>query len=111
MAGVFAGEAALVAGASSGIGRAVARRPAEEGVVGGEVNMANQFPPGWDEERVRRVLAYYEAQSDDEASAEDKTGSEGDRYTLMEVPVQLVPVIRCLIAQYETGAEMSVGGS
>jgi len=29
------------------------------------------FPPGWDEGRVRRVLGHYEAQSDEEAAAED----------------------------------------
>lgn len=31
---------------------------------------ANIFPPGWDEERVNKVLQYYESQSDDEALAE-----------------------------------------
>jgi hypothetical protein len=25
------------------------------------------FPPGWDEERVQKVLAHYETQSEDEA--------------------------------------------
>jgi len=36
--------------------------------------MANsRFPPGWDEGRVQTVLAHYEAQSDDEALAEDET--------------------------------------
>jgi len=30
------------------------------------------FPPGWNEARVRRVLAHYEAQSDEEAVAEDE---------------------------------------
>jgi hypothetical protein len=31
----------------------------------------NQFPPGWDEPRVSRVLAYYEEKTEAEAMAED----------------------------------------
>ena len=35
------------------------------------------FPPGWDEERVRRVLAHYETQTEEEeAVAEDEGASE-----------------------------------
>ncbi len=30
------------------------------------------FPPGWDEERLRRVLFHYEKQTDEEAAAEDE---------------------------------------
>jgi len=30
------------------------------------------FPPGWDEARVRRVLAHYEEQTEEEAVAEDE---------------------------------------
>ena len=30
----------------------------------------NKFPPGWDEQRVREVLDYYEHQTDEEASTE-----------------------------------------
>jgi hypothetical protein len=31
-----------------------------------------RFPPGWDEERVRKVLAHYEEQTEEEATAEDE---------------------------------------
>ncbi len=31
-----------------------------------------KFPPGWDEERVRRAIEYYESQSEDAAAAEDE---------------------------------------
>jgi len=31
-----------------------------------------KFPPGWDEERVGKVLAHYEEQTEDEAVAEDE---------------------------------------
>ena len=30
----------------------------------------SEFPPGWDEERVRSVIAYYDQQTADEAVAE-----------------------------------------
>ncbi len=32
----------------------------------------NKFPPGWNPERVKRVLANYESQSEEEAVAEDE---------------------------------------
>jgi hypothetical protein len=34
----------------------------------------NQFPDGWDEGKVQRVLAHYGTQSEDEALAEDEAG-------------------------------------
>jgi hypothetical protein len=61
----------------------------------------NEFPPGWDEARVRRVIDYYEAQSEDEAFAEDEAVFSGRHHTLMEVPADLVPTIRELIAKHE----------
>jgi len=36
----------------------------------------NRFPPGWDEEKVRRVLGYYERQTEEEAVAEDEAAYE-----------------------------------
>jgi hypothetical protein len=59
----------------------------------------NQFPPGWDHERVRRVLEHYEGQSDEEAVAEDEDRYDSATHTVMEVPPELVPEIRQLIAQ------------
>jgi hypothetical protein len=58
------------------------------------------FPPGWDEERVRRVLAHYEVQTEEEAVAEDESAFEKGR-TVIEVPAELMPVIREVLAQYE----------
>jgi hypothetical protein len=57
------------------------------------------YPDGWDAERVRRVLEHYEAQSDDEAVAEDEAAYETTTHTAMEVPVDLVPAVRELIAK------------
>ena len=36
----------------------------------------NKFPPGWDEKKVRKVLAHYEEQSEEEALAEDEAAYE-----------------------------------
>jgi len=60
----------------------------------------NQFPPGWDEERVRRVLAHYETQTEEEAVAEDERAFKGRGRTVVEVPAELMPVIREIIAQH-----------
>jgi hypothetical protein len=57
------------------------------------------FPPGWDEERVNNVLAHYEQQTDEEAVAEDEAAFESTTSTAMQVPVDLVPKVRELIAQ------------
>ncbi len=58
----------------------------------------SKFPNGWSEERVRKVLAFYEEQTEDEAIAEDEAGIETSE-TVMSVPLELVPTIRELIAK------------
>ncbi len=58
-----------------------------------------KYPPGWDEARVRRVVEHYEEQSDEEALAEDEAAYESTTHTVMEVPVDLVPAVRELIAK------------
>ena len=60
----------------------------------------NEFPLGWDEDRVRRVLTHYESQTDEEAVAEDEAAFESRTETLMEVPNELVPAVRELIAKF-----------
>lgn len=62
----------------------------------------NIFPPGWDKDRVKRVLAHYEAQSEEEAIAEDEAAYEAQDQTVMEVPTDLVPAVRDLIAKRKT---------
>lgn len=61
-----------------------------------------RFPSGWDEERVRSVLRHYEEQTEDEAVAEDEAAFEDQNQTFMEVPNDLVPQIRSLIAKHKT---------
>ncbi len=64
----------------------------------------NNFPPGWDEARVQRVLEHYEAQSDEEAVAEDEASFEATTHTAMEVPVDLLPTVKELIAKHKRSA-------
>ena len=60
-----------------------------------------QFPPGWDEERVRRVIAHYERQTEEEAVAEDEAAFESPTATFIEVPNELLPAVRELIAKHK----------
>ncbi len=61
-----------------------------------------RFPPNWDEQRVRKVLARYEEQTEEEATAEDEAVSGNPNQTIMEVPSELVPAVRELIARHLT---------
>ncbi|OWY68287.1 hypothetical protein B7486_26865 [cyanobacterium TDX16] len=67
----------------------------------------NKFPSGWDNERVQKVIAYYEEQTEDEAVAEDEAAFEQQLQTTMEIPKELVPVVRELIAKYQDTKEAS----
>ncbi|MDE0553657.1 MAG: hypothetical protein OXI24_05550 [Candidatus Poribacteria bacterium] len=60
----------------------------------------NEFPPGWDEERVQSVIAYYDQQTEDEAVAEAEEAFENETSVLIEVPIELVPAVRELIAKH-----------
>ena len=60
----------------------------------------NEFPPGWNEERVQSVIAHYEQQTEDEAVAEDEAAFEDESSMLIEVPIELVPAVRELIAKH-----------
>jgi len=60
-----------------------------------------KFPPGWDEERVTEVLAHYESQTEEEAVAEDEAAFEASGQTVMEIPTELVPRVRQLIAKHK----------
>jgi hypothetical protein len=66
----------------------------------------NKLPPGWNEERVQRVLAHYESQTDEEAVAEDEAAYEDSGDTFMKIPYKLVPIVRDLIAQTSSAERM-----
>jgi hypothetical protein len=61
----------------------------------------NQFPAGWDEQRVREVLEYYENQTDDEAAAEHEAALSRPGHTLMSIPHELVPQVHRLLAEHQ----------
>jgi hypothetical protein len=66
-------------------------------IAGASVSQ-NNLPDGWDEDKVRRVLAHYCEQTEDEALAEDEAGVESSE-TVMSVPRDLVSKVRELIAK------------
>jgi hypothetical protein len=61
----------------------------------------NKFPADWDEQKVRRVLAHYETQSEEDTLAEDEAGIQPSD-TVMNIPYELVPKVRELIAKRQT---------
>ena len=58
----------------------------------------NKLPEGWDQSKLRRVLAHYEEQTEEDALLEDETGIRSSE-TVMNVPHELVPKVRELIAK------------
>ncbi|MBM3127768.1 MAG: hypothetical protein FJ009_03935 [Chloroflexi bacterium] len=65
------------------------------------------FPIGWDEKRVRRVLSHYEKQTDAQAVTEDERAFKSKRRAVIQVPVELLPVIREIVAQYKPTGKLS----
>lgn len=59
----------------------------------------SKFPPGWDETRVQHVLAHYEAQTEEQTVAEDEAAFEDPNQTFIEIPNELLPTVRELIAR------------
>ena len=59
-----------------------------------------RYPPGWNEERVRRLLAHYEEQTEEEAVAEDEAAFQERTDAVVEVPRELLPEVRKLIARH-----------
>lgn len=59
----------------------------------------SKFPSGWDDEKVRRVLAHYEEQTEVDA-LEDEAGIEPSE-TVMDIPHDLVPKVREWIAKHQ----------
>jgi hypothetical protein len=61
-----------------------------------------KFPPGWDEKRIKELLAHYENQTEDEEFAEIEATREAEDITLMAIPKDLVPEVRALLARKQT---------
>jgi hypothetical protein len=58
-----------------------------------------RFPPGWDAERVRRLIAHYDVLDEEQQVAEDEAAQEQPSQTTVVVPIELMPAIRQMFAQ------------
>lgn len=56
-----------------------------------------KYPPGWNEKRVRKVIAHYENQTEEEQAAEIEQVLEAENITLVAVPTPLVPKVLTLL--------------
>lgn len=61
--------------------------------------MTQKFPPGWDDSRVRDVIAHYDAQTEDDQADEIEAALDEENVTMMAVPTELVPEVRALLAR------------
>jgi hypothetical protein len=62
------------------------------------------FPAGWNQERVQAVIDYYEKMTDAERAADIEAAREIEGQTLISVPTKLIPAIRKLIAKHQRSA-------
>ena len=69
----------------------------------------SHFPPGWDAERVRRVLEHYESQTEDEAVAEHEAAYEDPTHTMMAIPKELVPAVREFLSKHDSPQSAPTG--
>ena len=68
----------------------------------------SKFPEGWNEERVNKIITHYEQQTEEEAVAEDEAAFEDQTQTVMEIPKELIPMVRELIAKYQKQMSSSI---
>ena len=60
---------------------------------------AAHFPKGWDQKRADEVAHHYDHQSDVEAVAEAEAGIRAGGFTMMQIPIELVPEVKKLLAK------------
>ena len=61
------------------------------------------FPKGWDEQRVKQLIAELDARSDEEwIAADEAAAADGHDQVVITVPATLLPEIRRLLASHET---------
>ena len=65
----------------------------------------NRFPKGWNQEKVHRVVSHYERQTEEEALAEDEALYSDPNKTVIEVPRELLPAIREMIAKHQSNSK------
>jgi hypothetical protein len=62
-----------------------------------------KYPPGWDAERVQRLIAHYDALDEEQQVAEDEAAGEQPGQTMVVVPVEFMPAIREMLAHRSDG--------
>jgi hypothetical protein len=67
-----------------------------------EMKKRHTFPPGWDEKRVKELIAHYENQTEDEEFANIEAAREAEDITMMAIPTELVPEVRALLARKQS---------
>lgn len=61
-----------------------------------------RFPKGWDEKRVRDLIAELDARSEDEwIAADEAAATEDDDQAVVTVPTSLLPEVRRLLAAHK----------
>ena len=58
----------------------------------------SSIPPGWNEERVQRILQHHDSLSEDEEVTEDEVAFKDSTQTVMDIPNELVSTVRALLA-------------
>ena len=61
--------------------------------------MKQKYPPGWNEKRIKELIAHYDSQSEDEEAAEIEAVLKAENVTVMDIPTELVPKVRALLAR------------
>lgn len=64
---------------------------------------AQRLPKGWDEHRVKQLIAELDARTDEEwIAADEAAAANTDDQTVITVPTVLLPEIRRLLASQKT---------
>jgi hypothetical protein len=62
-----------------------------------------KFPPGWDADRVKKLIDHYEGLSEEEQVAEDEAAAQAQNgQSVITVPDELLPAIRKLLASHKS---------
>ena len=60
---------------------------------------SNRYPKGLNRKKVQALINYYENQTDEEAIAEAEAAYKNPAFTMMAIPVELVPKVQRLISK------------
>ncbi len=64
----------------------------------------NVYPPGWDYDRVKAVIDYYDNQQEEDVLAEIVVAQSRGETVWMEIPQDLLPQVRKLLARHKRPA-------